>query len=128
MCRLSQKNPRKIWDSAGHLQGSKGLSLGNSEKSLQRRFQGLSAPGSKRARQRVENGNFSSIFRVFDSFSTFFGPFLTPGPRGLGNPFSDFFWSFPRRGLFDPCRWPTISQRKRKKKAKFVGKALRAVL
>ena len=29
---------------------------------------------------------------------------------GPGNPFSDFFQSFPGRGLFDPCRWATISQ------------------
>ena len=34
----------------------------------------------------------------------------TPGPRGPGNPFSDFFRSFLGRGLFDSCRRPTMSQ------------------
>ena len=32
----------------------------------------------------------------------FFEPFLTPGPRGPGNPFSDFFWSLPGKGLLTP--------------------------
>ena len=36
--------------------------------------------------------------------------FLDPGPRGPGNPFSDLFQNFPGKGLFDPSRWPTISQ------------------
>ena len=48
----------------------KAFSLGNSEKSLKRGSRGLSAPGSKKARKRVENDYFSSFFRVFGSFST----------------------------------------------------------
>ena len=40
----------------------------------------------------LQNGNFAQNF-------------------ALQKPFSDFFWSFPGRGLFvDLCRWPTISQ------------------
>ena len=35
-------------------------------------------------------------------FWLFFAPFLTPGPRGPGNPFSDFFGSFPGEGLLTP--------------------------
>ena len=74
---------------------------------------GLSAPGLKKNRTRVENDYFSSSFRVFGPFSTFFRLFWassTPGPRGPGNPFSDFFRSFLGRGLFDSCRRPTMSQ------------------
>ena len=58
---------------------------------------------------------FQVFFGVFDTFSALFRPFrafLTPGPRGPGNPFSDFFRSFLGRGLFDPCRRPTMSQSK----------------
>ena len=38
--------------------------------------------------------------------------FFDPGAErpGNGNPFSDFFWSFLGRGLFDSCRRPTLSQ------------------
>ena len=58
---------------------------------------------------------FQVFFRVFGPFSTFFDFFWassTPGPRGPGNPFSDFFRSFLGRGLFDSCRRPTMSQQK----------------
>ena len=71
--------------------------------------------------KRLEKESKMTIFQVFFFFFGFFARFrfvldffvpgmLTPGPRGPGNPFSDFFRSFSGRGLFDSCRWPTISQ------------------
>ena len=53
----------------GLLQGVKKASpLENPEKSLKRGFRGFSAPRPKSSR-RVKNDYFSSIFRVFGSFS-----------------------------------------------------------
>ena len=46
--------------------------------------------------QKPEKNLKNSHFRLF------FEPFLTLGPRGPGNPFSDFFWSFPGKGLLTP--------------------------
>ena len=43
-----------------------------------------------KTRKKLENLSFSTLFRGFS----------TPGPRGPGNPFSDFFRSFLGRGLF----------------------------
>ena len=50
-----------------------------------------------------------TIFQVFFGFLArfqlvfdFFGGMLTLGPRAPGNPFSDFFRSFPRRRLLTP--------------------------
>ena len=57
------------------------LSLENSEKSLKRGSRGLSAELSD-----------------------------TRGREAPGTPFSDFFRSFLGRGLFEPCRKPTMSQ------------------
>ena len=92
----------------------KGLSLKNSEKSPKRGFRGLSAPGSKKTRKRVENDYFSSFFRVFGPFSTFLRLFLSllnPGAERPREPLSGlFFRSFPGRDLFDSCRRPTRSQ------------------
>ena len=76
---------RHRWPST---RSQKGLSLENSEKSLQRGSRTLSAPGSGN----LENDNFSTLFSgfrlVFNSFSTFFEFFR---PRGL---------SWPREPLF----------------------------
>ena len=98
----------------GHLQESKGLSLGNSQKSLKRGSWGLSAPGSKKARKRVENDYFSSFFfgflarfrLVFD----FFGGYVDPGAESPRQPLFRLFSEFSREKAFDSCRWPTISQ------------------
>ena len=81
------------------------------KKSLKRGSRGLSALGSKKARKRVKNDHFSSFLRVFGSFSTRFRLFfehLDPGAERPRQPLQTFFWSFPRRGLPDPCSWPTI--------------------
>ena len=53
--------------------------------------------GSKKARKNVEYDYFSSFLGVFGSFSTRFRlsfEHIDPGPRGPGNPFSDFFLEF----------------------------------
>ena len=76
------------------------LSVGTSlafyrgQKGLPRKLRKKSENGFPGPRQRVENDYFSSFLRVFDSFSTLFRAFLTPGPRGPGNPFSDIFGVF----------------------------------
>ena len=44
--------------------------------------------GRKGVKKRVQNGIF---FAVLGSFLTLSGLFRPPGPRGPGNPFSDFF-------------------------------------
>ena len=54
-----------------------------------------------------------TIFQLFWGFSAhfrllfdFFRAFLTPGPRGPGNPFSEssaLSFLGPKEGLFDPC-------------------------
>ena len=103
---------RRFWDnslgtSLAFYRGQKGPSLENSEKSLKRGSRGLS---EKKLEKESRMTIFQVFFRVFDSFSTLFRVFLTPGPRGPGNPFSNFFRSFLGRGLFDPCRRPTMSQ------------------
>ena len=91
---ISSAHRSMLWDVVGHLQGSKAFSLENSEKSLKRGCRGLSAlrstyppKKSKTSRKRAkkpEKNLKNSHFRLF------FEPFLTPGPRGPGNPFSDF--------------------------------------
>ena len=55
---------------------------------------------SKKSRKKIGKLSFSTLFRVF----------WTPGPRGPGNPFSDFFRTFLGRGLFDSCGMPLMSQ------------------
>ena len=57
----------------------------------------LTAENAPEPRKKLEKLSFSTLFEVF----------WTPGPRGPGNPFSDFFQSFLGRGLFDSCRRPT---------------------
>ena len=85
------------------------------QKKSEKGFPGPLGPGSKKARKRVENDYFSRFFRVFGSFSTrfwlFLGAMLTLGPRAPGNPFSDFFRSFPGRRLLTPVdgqRYPNM--------------------
>ena len=88
--------------------------LENSDKSLTRgsrasRPAGPLGPGpwgrktQKENRQRVANKQKTPKktwkMVIFDSFSSFC---LTPGPRGSGNPLSDFFRSFLGRGLLTP--------------------------
>ena len=83
---LGKLIPEKIfhvtesWESLAFYRG-KGLSLEKSEKiSPKRVSQSLSAPEPNKLE------------------------------RGPGNPLSDSFQTFLGRGLFDPCRRPTISQ------------------
>ena len=57
--------------------------------------------------KRVKNDYCSSFFVRFPARFRFFH-FLIPGLRGPGNPFSHLLQSFLGRGLFDPCRKPTI--------------------
>ena len=52
-----------------------------------------------------------SFLDFLDSFSTLFRP---PGPRGPGNPFSDFFWTLGPKGPNDPCSRRRRSQPKPK--------------
>ena len=92
----------------------KGLSLENSEKSPKRGSRGLSGRGRKnpkKSRKWLVFNFFSSFRPVFNLFFDFSWAFPTPGPRGPGNPFSDFFGSFLGRGLSDSCRRPTMSQK-----------------
>ena len=106
-------NDTNIATSLAFYRSQKGLSLKNSEKSLKRGSRGLSAPGSKKPEKESKMTIFSSFFRVFGPFSTFFRLFLSffdPGAERPRNPFSDFFRSFLGRGLFDSCRRPTMSQ------------------
>ena len=70
---------------------------------------GASRPrGQKRLEQESKMTIFQVFFRAFGSFSTrfwlFFGGMLTLGPRDPGNPFSDFFRSFPGRRLLTPLK------------------------
>ena len=92
--------------------GQKGPSLENSERSLKRGSRGLSAPGSKK-REKVEKESKTSQKPEKNlknsHFRLFFRAFSAPRPRVPGNPFSDFCRSFLGRGLFDPCRRPTMS-------------------
>ena len=85
-------------DIVGLLQESKRPLPKKLRKKSEKGFRGLSAPGSKKTRKRVENGNFSSFFRVFGPFSTFFRLFfelLRPqGGEALGTPFRTFFGVF----------------------------------
>ena len=80
--------------------GQKGLSLENPQKESEKGFPGPLGPRAEKARNRVENDNFSSFFRVSGSFSTLFRVFSAPGPRGPGNPFSDSLLGFSREGPF----------------------------
>ena len=103
----------KFGTSLAFYRGQKGPSPENSKKSLKRGSGASRAQGQKSAKkvekesktsQKPEKNLKNSHFRHFFEF---FRPW---GPRGPGNPFSDFFRSFLGRGLFDPCRRPTISQ------------------
>ena len=83
------------------------------KKILKKGSRGLSAPGSKSSKKRrkwLSIKFLSGFWLVLYSFPTFFRAFLTPGPRGPGNPFSDFVRSF-LLGVspFDP-RGRTTSQ------------------
>ena len=91
-----------LWEnvatSLAFYRSQKGLSLKNSEKkNLKRGSRGLSAPG----RKKPEKESKMTIFQVFFEFSALFQLFfdffwasLTPGPRGPGNPFSNFLGAF----------------------------------
>ena len=114
----SEKRPR-LGIMLAMYRSQKALSLGNSKKSLKKGFPGPLGPGVKKARKRVEKDYFSSFFSgfwlVFDSFLNFLGGMLTLGPRAPGNPFSDFFRSFPGRRLLTPVdgqRYPKPRLRK----------------
>ena len=97
----------------------KGLSIETPKrKKSEKGFLGPLGPRADKARKSVKNDDFSSFFRVCGSFSTLFRAFLTPGPRGPGNPFSAFFRSFlvgspglgsPERGHPDLFRFVPIS-------------------
>ena len=73
-------------------------------KKSEKGFPGPQGGGSKNSKN--DNFLFSGFLLVFDSFSSFF----SPGAERPGNPFSDCFRDFLGRGLFDPCRRPTMSQ------------------
>ena len=93
--------------------GQKGLSLENSEKNLKRSSRPPPTPGPKKLEKESKMTifqPFSGFWFGFDSFSTFSELFGSRGRGGAGNPFSDFFRNFLGRGLFDPCKRPTISQ------------------
>ena len=96
-----------------YIQELKGLSVGNSQKSLKRGSRGLSAPKSKKARKRVENDYFSSFFSGFLAFRLvfdFFGGYVDPGAESPRQPLFRLFSEFSREKAVDSCRWPTISQ------------------
>ena len=62
---------------------------------------GLPAPGSKKLKtesKRVEKWKFQLFFNFFDSFSTRFLTFWTPGPEGPGNSFSTPFPTLGPKG------------------------------
>ena len=94
------------WPSTGVKTPLTGKLRRKSEKGFPRPLGPGVKKGSKKSRKWLFFKLFWGFWLVFD----FCSGMLTPGPRGPGNPFSDFFWSFPGRGLFDSCRWPTISQ------------------
>ena len=86
--------------------GHEGLSVENSEKSLERGFWGLSAPGPGG----VKRGPKITIFQFFGRFLARFSPFFDflsffdPGAERLREPLSDFFPSFFGRGCLNPCK------------------------
>ena len=107
------------WDIVGHLHGSKGLSLQTLRKKSEKGFPGPLGP---RGQKRLEKKSSMTIFQVLFGFLAcfrlvfdFFSGMLTPGQRGPGNPFSDFFRSFPERRLLtsvDGRRYPNICHQK----------------
>ena len=112
-----ERHLQKPWQSTVGItlaiyRGQNGLFLENSEKSLKRGCRGLSAPRSiaSKSQKRVKNWPKLKKYLKNSHLLLFFELFLAPGPRGPGNPVSDFFRSFLGRGLFNPCRWPTMSQ------------------
>ena len=97
-CGLSQSQSRIGTSLAFYMGSKRPLPRKLQKQNLKRGSWGLSAPGANK----LENGSkmtiFQVFFRVLGSFSTIFRPFLeflSPGPKGSGNPFSDFFSEFP---------------------------------
>ena len=105
--RLFAPSPN-LGTSLAFYRGQKGLSLENRRKESGKGFPGPLGPGAEKAQKRVENDYFSSFFRVFGSFSTLLRAFSAPGREAPGTPFQTLFGGFLGRGLFDPCRRPTM--------------------
>ena len=75
------------------------------KKSPKMSSRGLSAPGPKKLKTGSKKSQNRLFFNYFDSFSTPFSTFWAPGPRGLGNSFSDSFSnSGPGRPKVTPVR------------------------
>ena len=116
--QIGGRNPQNLkislCDIVGLLQESKRPLPQKLRKKSEKGFPGPLGPGFEKPRKGVENDYFSSFFRVFGPFSTFFSTFFELlRPRGLsapGTPFRTFFRSFLGRGLLDSCRRPTMSQ------------------
>ena len=87
--------------------GQKGLSLENSDERSEKGLPGQSSKKKSKTKleKKVENESKTSPKDPKKNlkichFRLFFEPFLTPTPRGPGNPFSVFFYrSFRGRGL-----------------------------
>ena len=99
------QNSPKVGTPLAFYRVQKGPSLENSEKCLKRGSRGQEAPGPKKTRKRIENDHFLVFFGFltrFRIFFDFFRAFLTTGPRGPGNPFSDFFRRFQAGAFLTP--------------------------
>ena len=112
------KSRGDVWDIVGHLQGSKGLFLGNSKSSLKRGSWRLSASGSKRLEKESKVTIFQ-FFRFLARFRLVFGVFfghVDPGPRGPGTPFQTFLGIFQGEAFLTPIdgqRYPKAMSTKK---------------